>query len=70
MYYKMVTKTFENSNLTQEDIDAQFEICTLYCVFAFRMKGENEHIRDLKRADFGNYKINREIINNLGWGVK
>lgn len=38
-FQKKVSNQIKDSGLTQDQIDQQFEICCLYCVFAFQKEG-------------------------------
>ena len=49
---------------TQSEIDQQWEIIGLYCVFVFKKTG-NLRYRD--RPKFDNIDLRREIINIKNW---
>ena len=72
-FEKNMSEIKQSQVLSQEDIEQQFDICSLYCVFAFRKAGRlDKDYRPYAGGEFpyGNRKLNREIINCLGWGAQ
>ena len=52
--------------LDQESLDQQWEIVGLYCIFLFRKVGQRTGGRR-GRANFGNHKLVRDVINQKSW---
>lgn len=50
----------ESSHLKQSDIEQQFDISCLYCVFAFQKEGQYPNRR---KTAFRNFELRRPIIN-------
>lgn len=50
--------------LTPSDIEQQFDICCLYCAFAFKKEGD---YKGSSKTNFGNRIIRRDIINVKNW---
>lgn len=66
------SRLFENMvkrnmpELDQESLDQQWEIVGLYCIFLFRKVGQRTGARR-GRANFGNHKLVRDVINQTNW---
>ena len=63
-FQRKVANQIKDSGLSQDQIDQQFDICCLYCVFAFQKEGQRPF---RKKTAFKNRLIRRDIINVKGW---
>ena len=64
-YQNMVERKIKKQCiLTPNEIEQQFDICCLYCAFAFKKEGE---FKGSSKTNFGNRHLRRDVINVKNW---